>query len=185
MEDTEIVELFRQRNTDALHQAGRKYGKLCKQVARNILPCAEDAEECLNDAYLALWNSIPPKRPQSLGGYMATLVRNACLTRYRREHTKKRGGGQVDLALEELSEVLAGQSDVEKDFEAKALTREINRFLSTLSKDDRIIFLSRYWLMLSAPEIEAQLGFSHSKITSSLFRSRNKLKAHLIKEEWL
>lgn len=185
MEDTEIIDLFCQRSHDALTFASRKYGRLCKQVARNILSSPEDCEECINDAYLSLWNSIPPKHPKSLGGYMATLVRNACLTRYRREHREKRGGGQVDAALEELSECLAGRSDVEKDFEAKALTREINRFLSTLSQDDRMIFLSRYWLMLSAPEIEKQLGFSSTKIRSSLFRTRSKLKAHLTKEEWL
>lgn len=185
MEDTEIIELFWQRRPEALEVASRKYGKLCCRVARNILPCPEDAEECVNDAYLTLWNSIPPERPKVLSTYIATLVRNTALSRYRLLHAKKRGGGQTEAALDELTECLAGESDVARDFEAKALRQEIDRFLFTLSKDDRIIFLYRYWLMLSAPEIARKFGYSQSKIGSSLHRTRKKLKAHLAKEEWI
>lgn len=185
MEDTEIISLFWQRSPDALVWAGRKYGKLCTRVARNILSSAEDVEECVNDAFLALWDSIPPNRPKSLGGYIATLVRNTCLSRYRRDHTQKRGGSETDLALDELSFCIPDGSDVAREYEAKALTAEINRFLATLSKDDRMIFLYRYWLMLPMQEIGDRFGFSQSKIGSSLFRSRKKLKAHLAKEEWI
>lgn len=185
MEDTEIVELFWHRKPEALEAAGRKYGKLCCRVAKNIVGSREDAEECVNDAYLALWNSIPPERPKALGAYITTLTRNVSLSRYRSLHSKKRGSGQTEAALDELSECLAGESDVAREFESKALTEEINRFLFTLSKDDRIIFLYRYWLMLSAPEIAEKFGYSQSKIGSSLHRTRKKLKAHLAKEEWI
>ncbi|MDO5401613.1 MAG: sigma-70 family RNA polymerase sigma factor [Eubacteriales bacterium] len=185
MEDTEIIELFWQRRPEALEQAGRKYGKLCTRVAKNILSSPEDAEECVNDAYLTLWNTIPPERPKALGAYITTLVRNASLSRYRAMRSKKRGGGQTEAALDELSECLAGSSDVARDFEAKALRQEIDRFLFTLSKDDRIIFLYRYWMLLSAPEIAEKFGWSTSKIGSSLYRTRSKLKAHLTKEEWI
>lgn len=185
MEDTKIVDLFWQRSPDALVWAGRKYGRLCHKVAGNILPCSEDAEECINDAFLALWNSIPPTRPKSLGGYIATLVRNTCLTRYRKDHTEKRGGSETALALDELAFCIPDGSDVAREYEAKALRREIDRFLATLSKDDRMIFLYRYWLMLPMQEIADRFGFSQSKIGSSLHRSRKKLKAHLAKEEWI
>lgn len=185
MEDSQIIELFFQRSPDALSYAVGKYGRLCARVAGNILSSAEDAEECVNDAYLALWDSIPPGRPKSLGGYMATLVRNTCLSRWRKEHAEKRGGGQVEVALDELAECLPDASSVAREYEAKALRQEIDQFLRTLSQDDRLIFLYRYWLMQSAPEIAQRFGWSTSRIGSSLHRSRKKLKAHLSKEEWI
>lgn len=185
MEDTELVELLWQKNSEALSWVEHTYGRLCRHIARTILhnPC--DEEECINDAYLALWNSIPPNRPQHLGGYLGTLVRNACLDRYRRDHCQKRGNGQVEMAIEELSQCLPDKTKVEENLEVQALTHEINQFLSTLSQDDRIIFLSRYWLMFSVREMIKDLGFSQAKIRSSLYRTRKKLKAHLSKEEWI
>lgn len=185
MDDREIIELYFQRDQEAVTQTRKKYGKLCFHVANNILGDPQDAEECENDTYLKLWSHIPPTRPRRFSAFVVTLTRNISLSRLRKSQAGKRAGGEAALALEELEECVSGGDNVEKTYEAKALKAEIDRFLETLSQDDRLIFLYRYWMLEPAASIAERFGFSLPKIWSSLSRSREKLREHLAKEEWI
>lgn len=185
MDDREIIDLFFQRDQEAVTQTRKKYGKLCFHVANNILGNPQDAEECENDTYLKLWASIPPTRPRRFSTFVLTLTRNISLSRLRKAKAAKRFGGEADLALEELEECVSGSADVEKTYEAKALKGEIDRFLEDLSGDDRLIFLYRYWMLEPVASIAERFNFSQPKIWSSLSRSREKLREHLAKEEWI
>lgn len=183
MEDIKIIDLFWQRDTAAIDETDKKYGQNCYRISRNILKNREDAEECVDDSYLSVWNSIPPNRPDSLAAYLYRIVRNCSFNRLKERLAQKRGGGETRLILDELEGCIASDFSVEKDFEAKELAEHINSFLYSLSKDDRVIFTCRYWLMLQTNEIAKRLGFSESKVRTSLHRSRKKLHKHLVKEE--
>jgi len=182
MEDRKIIQLYRQRNQAAIEETDRKYGAGCRRMSMDILRCREDAEECVNDGYLALWKSIPPQYPQSLGAYLYRTVRNFCFDRLREAAALKRGRGELQIMLDELEGCLTSGESVEKQYEAKELSEEINRFLSSLSKDDRVIFNCRYWLGLPTAEIAARMKAKDSKVRTSLHRSRKKLREHLEKE---
>lgn len=185
MEDEKIIELFWQRNQAALLEVQEKYGRYCRKTAQNILRSREDAEECVNDAYLALWQSIPPKRPPNLFAYLVSITRNNCFKALRRQNARKRGGGEYALALEELSELVPARDTVEGEFDARLLAEELDAFIGALSYDDRMIFLGRYWLVMPIAEIAQRLHFTKSKVKSSLFRSRQKLEKYLVKEEYI
>ncbi len=182
MEDRIIINLFWQRDQNAIEETDNKYGETCRYIARSILTSREDAEECVDDTYMAVWDSIPPQRPVHLSAFLYRIVRNLSFNRLKERYTQKRGGGELDLALDELEDCVASDYSVEREFETKELVKEINDFLFSLSKDDRIIFSYRYWLMLPTAEIAERLGFKESKVRTSLSRSRKKLRNHLIKE---
>lgn len=183
MEDMKIIDLFWRRDTAAIEETDIKYGTVCRRISRDIVKSWEDAEECVDDSYMSLWNSIPPQRPDSLAAYLFRIVRNQSFNRIKERLAQKRGGGETALILDELEGCLASDFSVEKAYEAKELAEQINRFLYSLSKDDRVIFTSRYWLMLQTAEIAKRYGFSESKVRTSLHRSRKKLHRHLLKEE--
>ena len=109
MEDSFIVDLYWRRDEQAIAETERKYGGACEGIARRFLPAAEDAEEIVQDAYLSLWNTIPPQRPEHLGAYLFRTVRNAAFSRFRADSAQKRGGGEASAALDELAECVAGQ----------------------------------------------------------------------------
>ncbi|MBR6771966.1 MAG: sigma-70 family RNA polymerase sigma factor [Clostridia bacterium] len=181
MEDKKIIELFFQRNEEAISAVKEKYGRLFSKIAENILGSASDAEECVSDGLFKLWNEIPPANPERLGAFGAKVVRNLSLDALRRENALRRGGGRSAECLEELDEVLPGDGG---DFaESIALKDSLNSFLSGLSYDSRRIFMKRYWYMQSISEIARETGFSESKVKMSLLRTRNALKSHLEKEE--
>lgn len=182
MNDEKIIELYWQRNQSALSQTDLKYGGLCRGIALNILGCREDAEESVSDAYLSLWNSLPPQRPACFKAYTATTARNISLNRLRERRSKKHGGGEIRLALEELDGCLASDSCVEREYDLKELAGAIESFLYSLPDDDRKIFMCRYWLLSPVSDIAAKLGFSGSKVKTSLFRSRQKLREYLTRE---
>jgi len=182
VEDERILDLYWQRDQQAIESTDRAYGSHCRRLSYRIVANREDAEECVADAYLSLWNSIPPQRPSHLSAYLSSVVRNISISHIRRKCSARRGGGVFDTALEELSECLAGSCSVEKDYEAKELADRINSFLYTLSPDDRNIFMCRYWLVASTDEIAKRMGCSHSKVKTSLYRTRQKLNHYLIKE---
>ena len=182
MDDSEIIELYWSRDQTAIEETDRKYGHTCHRIANDILSSPEDSEECFDDTYMATWNSIPPQRPLHLSAYLYRIVRNFSLIRLRELHAQKRGGGKLDLILDELEECVEAPSSVEKEYEAKELAEEIEKFLQTLSNDDQRIFVHRYWLTLPSKEIASRLGFKESKVNTSLHRSRNKLHEHLLKE---
>lgn len=182
-DDGEIITLFFERNEKALSAVSRKYGGYCGAVARSILKDPQDAEECLNDTWLKAWESIPPARPRNLGGFLAKIAKNISLNRYEHLHADKRGGSEVPLVLDELSECVADKNDVEKAFEQKVLTNAINDFLRTLPRDKRDVFVLRYWYCLSVAEIADKTGLSRGSVSVSLTRTRRKLAAHLKKAD--
>lgn len=182
MEDEAIYALYIQRNEDAITQTHRKYGPWCRGVAMRILNRQEDAEECVSDTYFKAWNSIPPEKPRSFPAWLGRITRNLALSRYRKFSAEKRGGGQTALALSELAECVSGREDTEKTVEMLEVTAAINQFLERLPQKHRVIFMRRYWHMASVTEIAKAYGMSEGQVTSSLFRSRKKLREALEKE---
>ena len=185
MEDSFIVDLYWRRDEQAIAETERKYGGACEGIARRFLPATEDAEEIVQDAYLSLWNTIPPQRPEHLGAYLFRTVRNAAFSRFRADSAQKRGGGEAAAALGELAECVAWRDNVEQIIEARELSHAVNAFLHTLSRNDRIIFTARYYLALPALTIAERLGCREGRVHTSLCRSRKKLRDYLIKEELL
>ena len=179
MEDRDIVNLYWQRNQDAIRETASKYGGYCKSIAKNILGSNEDAEECVNDTYLRAWNSIPPHRPRILSTYLGKITRNLAFDRFRRKNADKRGGGEIAVVLDELAECVSGIERVEDEVEKKQLLEEINAFLNTLSEENCDIFLCRYWYALPIPEIASRFGRSENDVSVTLNRMRTKLKKYL------
>ena len=182
MEDEKIIELYWGRDREAISETEKKYGAYCMTVAKNILKSPEDAEECVNDTYHDAWNSMPPHCPSILSTFLGKITRRISIDRWRKKQADKRGGGEITFALEELNDCVAGTVDVEKEFERQELINLINRFLESLPDTERRVFMCRYWYMDSISSISKQFGFSQSKVTSMLHRTRGKLRAQLIKE---
>lgn len=179
--DSEIIELFNSRDEKAISAASSKYGRYCSAVAMNILGNRQDAEECLNDALLKAWESIPPAKPDNLPGYLAKITKNISLNRYRSAHTEKRGSGGLDSVYEELSECVPDKNNVERNYEHKELIEAINAFLAKLPADKRDIFVLRYWNCMSVSEVAARVGISENRAAVELFRTRKKLVKYLEK----
>ena len=157
MEDLQIIRLYWDRDEAAIPATAEQYGSYCTAIAGNILENREDAEECVNDAYLAAWNAMPPHRPGHLAAFLGKLVRNLALNRYKRNTAEKRGGGAVTAVLDELSELVSGTDTVEQELERRELVRAINGFLAGLSPKKRSLFVSRYWYTESIAEIAPPL----------------------------
>ena len=182
MNDSQIVALFFDRDQRAIEETAAKYGSYCYSIVRNILQSREDSEEAVSDTYLALWATIPPHRPVVLRTFLGKIARRTALKRWEHLHTQKRGGGEVALALEELSEYLSDGTTLESRMETAELTRMLNEFLRKLPKEERQVFVSRYWYLDPIADIAARFGFSQSKVKSMLSRTRMKLRATLSKE---
>lgn len=182
MEDSQIVDLYWEREEQAIHAAASKYGSYCYAIAYNILCSREDAEESVNDAYLGAWNAMPPHRPNSLRTFLGKITRCVSLKKWRDEHRDKRGGDEVALALEELSECIPSNTSVEESVIAEELSERINRFVGTLVPTERRVFLCRYWYLDSIEKIGTDFRFSSSKVRSMLHRTREKLRVYLEKE---
>ena len=181
MTDEEIVEMYLSRNPTALNVTAEKYGGFLYAISMNVIHSRADAEECVTDAYLACWNTIPPEKPRSLKAYAGALCRNISFDRYKRAHAQKRGGGKVETLLSEVEEFLPAEgfgSDYGEDKAAEV----INEFLSRLEKEERIVFVRRYWFSDTVKDIAERMGFSESKVKSLLFRLRKKLKEKLVKD---
>ena len=179
MEDSEIIRLYWERSADAVAATAGKYGGYCRAIARSILDSEEDAEECVNDAWLKLWNAIPPQRPAQLSAFLGRIVRNLALDRFQQARAEKRGGGNMALVLEELSDCIEGGERVEQAVDRAELLAAINGFLAGLPKQKRDLFVLRYWYAKPIGDIAAQQGLSVGSVTMSLKRSREKLKAYL------
>lgn len=179
MEDKLIVDLYWARNEDAITQTSIKYGNMMHATSRSIVGTHEDAEECVNDAYLAAWNSMPENRPTYLGGYMAKIIRNISINRYDHNHAAKRYGVQV--VFEELEECLGDSRTPEEEYESGCLREVLDDFLAGLEPEKRIVFLRRYFYTDSISDIAARMQVSEGKIKSMLFRLRAQL-AEVLKE---
>lgn len=181
MKDERIIELFFARNEDALRETELKYRNLCHYVASNFLASKEDREETLNDSLLALWNSIPPERPDNLPAYLSEVVRRLSINKSRANNAWKRGKN-VQIVGEEFLSMIEDGTDLAAQFDAKRAGGLISAFLRASSKSDRKIFIMRYWLDMSIEQISSQTGFGESKIKVTLHRMRKKLAAELGKE---
>lgn len=182
MEDQKIIDLYWSRSESAISETAGKYGGYCYSIAYNILTNNEDAEESVNDTYMAAWNAMPPRRPSVLATFLGKITRHLSIDRWRSRSARKRGGGEIVLALEELEDCVSDSNTVEKTYERKQLAIVFNRFLETLPETERLVFLCRYWYLDSVADIAACFGFSVSKVTSMLHRTRGKLRAVLQKE---
>ncbi len=182
MNDRGIIELYLNREEQAIKESKDKYGPYCFAVAKNILGSAEDAEECVRTALLNTWNSIPPNRPQSLKLYLAKLTRRASLDRIELNSAQKRGGGELPMVLDELRESATNRHDPLTELEAKELSKAINTFLRTLPELDRNVFIRRCFFAETIPEIAKRYGISRGAADSRLARTRKKLREYLEKE---
>ena len=153
MEDHQITLLFWERNETAIDAARDKYGSHCHSIAMAVLGDHEDALECENDTYLAAWNSIPPNNPRSLSAYLGKLARRIALNRLRSAHAVKRGGGQVEISLQELGEIITSKDELMQRIEQRELSSQISNFLRKQPDIPRRIFIRRYWYCDSIREI--------------------------------
>ena len=181
MEDSEIITLLNRRSEQAISAVSQKYGRYCKKIALNILQNNEDADECVNEALMRLWNSSPPGSPDALQLFLARIVKSAAYDRLRMSQRDKRGGGEVSLALDEIAECVSGNSSVEDELEQKELQSAINSFLKKLSAKHRKMFLLRYWYCFSVSEIAGRLGTTENSVSVTLSRVRRKIKEYLTK----
>ena len=182
IEDEKIIDLFFNRSEKAIQELDIKYGKVCHKLSYNILNNKQDAEECVNDAYLGAWNAIPPTRPNPLLSYIVKIVRNISLKIYWRKEAAKRSG-HYKIALEEIEGYIADQKTVEDEIEARELARIIEEFLDTLTVENRVIFMRRYWFADSYKDIAELVGISEKNISVRLTRIREKMKKYLIERE--
>ena len=182
MEDAEIISLFFRRSEQAIRELDEKYGKACRRLAENITGSPEDAEECVNDAWLGAWNAIPPARPDPLRAYVLKIVRNASLKCLERKGAARRNGACY-AALQELEGLLPAPDTAETALEARELVRHIEGFLDALSPENRVIFLRRYWFSDPYGEIAERVGVSEKLVSVRLTRLRRQLKDYLMKRE--
>ena len=179
MEDAKIIELYFRRSEEAIVQTDKKYGKYCYTIAYNILGNVLDSQECVNDTYLKVWETIPPARPSRLSVFIGKLARNLSINRLRRANALKRSA-DADLAYEELDGMISNNA---MDIHDKVILKNaVNSFIAGLSKRDRIIFIQRYWYMCPSVDIAKELGLSDSFVRVKLFRMRDDFKKHLEKE---
>jgi len=176
--DEEIIDLFFARSEIAITELEAKYGKLCMQTSYNILGDCSDAEECVNDSYLGAWNAIPPTRPNPLLTYLLKIVKNISLNRYHKNQAKKRNS-TFDVAVEELEEVLASRDTIESVLEANELTNHIETFLDSLSRENRVVFMRRYWFFDTYEQIAKRTGMTEKNVSVRLTRMRKQLWEYL------
>ena len=181
MDDKKIIELFWARDEAAIGETEKKYGKLARYLASNILSSREDAEECVNDALLALWNSIPPDRPEPFLPYVAARVKNIAISRSRANNAWKRGGN-AQIVSDEILSTLSDGHTLSEYYESRLAGQVINDFIGKLNKSERKVFVLRYWYRASDRSIMEETGFSQSKIKSMLARLRARLAEALKKE---
>lgn len=182
MEDENIVDLYWQRNENAIRETELKYGPYCMKISFNILGSLQESEENVNDTYLHAWQGIPPQRPKVLSAFLGKIARNLAINRYQAERADKRGGGQFALSLDELDSSIPDAMAMDEQLDAAALSQSINAFLRTQPRQQRQIFVRRYFYCDSVEEIAELFQITPSKVKSALFRCRNKLRFYLEKE---
>lgn len=182
MDDRQIITMYFARDEIALAQTQQKYGEYVMSIAHNILDNVQDAQECLNDTLLKLWNLIPPENPKDLKAYIAKIVRNMAMDRYRGRTRQKRGSGQVSVALSEIEEIFPASNDVLSEVERRAFVAFPNQFLKTQPERERNVFILRYFYMDSVSEIAKTYKLKESHVLVILSRTRQKLKKAMEKE---
>lgn len=183
MDDEIIIELFLNRSENAIQKLDERYGKIFKRISMNIVNNEQDAEECVNDTYMCVWNTIPPNKPNPLLAYVCKIVRNISIDCYRHNSAHKRMCNYA-LCLDEIDAPDFACSPSEK-MELQELSKEINEFIGKLAPIDRVFFVKRYWFMDSYSKISSETGFRVGTIRTRVSRVRNRLYNHLKKAGWL
>ena len=179
MQDEKILQLYFDRNELAIRVTDETYGRYCTSIALHILSDLQDAGECVNDAYLGAWNSIPPKCPENLRTYLGKLTRNCSLNRWKHDKAKKRGGDTVQQALEELSDCIAANDTVEQLFDQTILANAISEFLKSQDQLRRVLFVRRYFYLDPIRELAKRYNLRENTVASHLHRMRRNLKTYL------
>ena len=180
MEDYQIVDLYWARSESAIAETEQKYGRMLTGISVALVPTAQDAEECVSDTYLAAWNRMPDERPIYLGAFLSKIVRRISIDRFRSARAEKRGGAQG--LIEELTDCIPSDCDLQADYDNRRLAEALNRFLRELDEEKRYVFVRRYYYSDSISQIAEALRISEGKIKTMLFRLRNSLKSLLEKE---
>lgn len=178
-EDSDIVRRFFERDESALSDVSRKYGSYCSTIARGVLGNEQAAEECVNDTLMRLWESIPPAKPNYLPAFIGKITRNLALNAVRHESALKRGGGELDLILDEAEEMISGGDSVEITAQRHEIIAAINDWLGTISEKKRAVFVLRYWHCRSVSEVARCVGMSQANVENVLKRERKKLVEYM------
>ena len=181
MEDIQIIQLFWRRDESAIAETDRKYGSFCHRIAMNILRSFQDSEECVSDTYQKTWETIPPQKPDSLRSYLGRIVRNFSISRYRNLHAQKRFSG-LEVLLSELEDCVPTPDNVQRTADANDLAELIGRWLDGCSREDRAVFLRRYWNGESVKDLARQAGVLPNAMTKRLLRLRESLRRFLEEE---
>ena len=181
MEDGQIVNLYWRRDEDAIRATEQKYGGFCRRLSMNILHSFQDSEECVNDAYGRCWDTMPPQRPESLRAYLGAILRNLSISRYRAAHAQKRFGG-AEVLLSELADCVPSPDNVQRSVEAEELGELIARWLRKLEREDRTLFIRRYWNGDGVKDLAEELGVRPNALTKRLLRLREALRRELERE---
>ena len=179
MDDNGIIQMYWDRNEQAIRATSEKYGYYCKIIARNILDNEEDAEECVNDTYLNAWNSMPTHWPEQLSTFLGKITRNLSFNKYKCNHAKKRGGGEITLVLDELTDCVSDIETVEQTIDRQELAKAISSFVKSIPIKKRNIFVRRYWYADSVSDIASDYGMLQGTVSKILERTRKQLKAYL------
>lgn len=179
MQDEQIITLYNERDEQAIVETDAKYGKYCMSIAQNILQNMQDSEECVNDTWLHTWNAIPPAHPFDLKTFVGKITRNLSINRFKFRTRAKRGGGEAVLAIDELCEVAAPDSDIESQLQKEEFARILNEFLHGLSERDCNVFIRRYYFVDSVEDIADRYSLRYDNVLKILSRARKKLRQSL------
>ena len=182
MDDKELIRLYQARDERAITESEQKYGSFLRRIALNLLGSPEDAEECVNDALLAAWNRIPPHEPDSLKAFLSKLIRDIAISRFRESHAAKRGNGTLTEVLDDLAETIPSSFSVDEEVEANALSALIEGWLRAQKRDERVLFIRRYYYGESVKSLAAACGCSQQKMAQIMLRLRRSLKKAI--EDW-
>ena len=177
MDDDSIIRLYWDRDQRAIEETAQKYGRYCGRIAGNILSSPEDREECVNDAYMAAWSSMPREWPRRLAAYLGRMTRNLAFSRYRRNTAGKRGGGETALVLEELSQCVS--ESAESAFDRRELAEAVRAFVEGLPEGRRRVFVRRYWYADPVKDIARDQRMLPGTVSKTLERTRRQLRDYL------
>ena len=178
MDDKQIIELYFERNEQAIKETQNKYGAFCHRMAMNILGIHEDAEECVNDTYYSVWKQIPPTVPEVFKVYLGRITRNLSISRFRAMRAKKRYSS-MEIMLSELNDCVPSSSNVEQTIEVMQLSDYISEWLDSLPEEDCALFVRRYWFGDEVQELAKKCGITAAKMAQRMLRLRKSLKAAL------